>query len=143
MAGRLAMPPANAQVMAPNPASLNLVTTWRHRAAGIEPYSPGAAAAFRRCADDLDASLRSAALDEFTLAEASEQSGYSVDHLARLVRDGKIPNAGRPHVPRIRRGDLPRRAGALPSAPSVAMVGESRRQIAQAVVNSTKGNHDD
>lgn len=44
-----------------------------------------------------------------TLREASELSGYSVDHLARLVRQSSIPNAGRLHSPRIREGDLPRR----------------------------------
>jgi hypothetical protein len=35
------------------------------------------------------------------LAEASAQSGYSQDHLARLIREGRLPNAGRPHAPRI------------------------------------------
>jgi hypothetical protein len=35
--------------------------------------------------------------------------------LGRLLRQGLIPNAGRPHAPRIRRADLPRRAP-LPGA---------------------------
>ncbi len=120
-----------------------LVTAWRQCADDLEPYNPGAANAFRHCADDLEATLRSAAIGELTLAEAAELSGYSVDHLARLVRDGKIPNAGRPRAPRIRRGDLPRRAGTLPQPAPVAMVGVSRRQIARAVVNSEQGAHDD
>ena len=44
-----------------------------------------------------------------SLTEAEQLSGYSRDHLARLVRQGAIPNAGRPNAPRIRRADLPRR----------------------------------
>ena len=44
-----------------------------------------------------------------TLREAAELSGYSTDHLARLVRQAVIPNAGKRHSPRIRLGDLPRR----------------------------------
>ncbi len=60
------------------------------------------------------ASLVERALQEqgdecLTLAEASARSGYSQDHLARLIREGRLPNAGRPHTPRIRAADLPRR----------------------------------
>lgn len=44
-----------------------------------------------------------------TLKAAAEQSGYSVEHLARLVRQGRIPNAGRLSAPRIRAADLPTR----------------------------------
>ena len=40
------------------------------------------------------------------------ESCYSAAHLGRLVREGKVPNAGRPGTPRIARGDLPQ-AGAL------------------------------
>ena len=36
-------------------------------------------------------------------------SGYSADHLGRLVRQGTVPNAGRPSAPRIRMADLPRK----------------------------------
>jgi len=44
-----------------------------------------------------------------TLNEASRISGYSPDHLGRLIRTGTIPNAGRPNSPRMRRADLPRK----------------------------------
>lgn len=46
---------------------------------------------------------------QLTLREAAELSGYSVDHLARLVRSGAIPNSGKRHSPRMRQADLPRR----------------------------------
>ncbi len=48
-----------------------------------------------------------------TLTEAANCSGYSTDHLGRLIRDGTIPNAGRPSAPRIRRRDLPQKPGTL------------------------------
>lgn len=44
-----------------------------------------------------------------TLREAAARTGYSVDHLARLIRQGKLSNAGRHKAPRIRVGDLPQR----------------------------------
>jgi len=50
--------------------------------------------------------------ERLTLAEAAFRSGYSPDHLARLIREGKLPNAGRPRAPRIRAGDLPSRGAA-------------------------------
>ncbi len=106
------------------PASRPLLTpelaaAWRARAADLAEFSRGSAAAFRRCADELEASLQVAALDDLTLAEAAQQSGYSVDHLARLVREGRIPNAGRRGKPMIRRSDLPVRPRKL-DGPRVA-----------------------
>lgn len=41
------------------------------------------------------------------LDEAAARCGLSREHLERLVRQGRIPNAGRKHVPRVRAGDLP------------------------------------
>lgn len=50
------------------------------------------------------------AAELLTLDEAAGRSGYSRDHIARLVRDGAIPNAGSKGRPAVRTGDLPRRA---------------------------------
>ncbi len=58
---------------------------------------------------DLDALQRTEGDIELTLAKAATISGYSREHLARLVRAGKIPNAGRAQAPRVRLQDLPRR----------------------------------
>ncbi len=44
-----------------------------------------------------------------TLGAAATRSGYSIEHLARLVRDGTIPNVGRKYAPRIRVRDLPKK----------------------------------
>jgi hypothetical protein len=52
--------------------------------------------------------IRAAYLDKpLSLIEASERSGYSPDHIGRLVRDGRIPNVGRPNAPKVRARDLP------------------------------------
>ncbi len=72
------------------------------------------------------------------LRDAARESGYSADHLGRLVREGKIPNVGRPHAPRIRRGDLPRKASALRGeAGRLSVLDATPGQIARAVVTST------
>ena len=44
-----------------------------------------------------------------SLSEAARRTGYSSDHLGRLIREGKVHNAGRKGSPRIRLGDLPKR----------------------------------
>jgi hypothetical protein len=46
-----------------------------------------------------------------TLTEAAVCTGYSADHIGRLVRQGKIRNLGRKGAPRVRVRDLPRRVG--------------------------------
>ena len=60
-------------------------------------------------AADLEAAVREYRLASLTLTEAAAESGYSVSHLGRMVRDGTIPNAGRANAPRIAMKDLPRR----------------------------------
>jgi hypothetical protein len=56
-----------------------------------------------------------------TLAQASAESGYSVDHLGRLVREGRLANVGRRRAPRVRRCDLPKKVrgnfAAVPELP--------------------------
>ncbi len=95
----------------PEPAGVrSLPALWRQRAVELRPFAEAAARAFEVAAEDLAAALVTADDRVLTLREASRESGYSADHLARLVRDGTIPNAGRRHAPRIRSADLPRRA---------------------------------
>jgi len=89
-----------------------LPRTWRSRAEELRPYAPAAAEAFARAADELAGALASAADEELTLAEAAAESGYSERRLRELLAAGELPQAGRKGRPRIRRGDLPRRAGA-------------------------------
>ena len=51
-----------------------------------------------------------------SLPEAAARSGYSAEHLGRMIRQGRIPNAGRKGAPQIRVTDLPRKPpGLVPS----------------------------
>ena len=89
---------------------------------------------------DAESAFRDEHLRSLTLTEAAKESGYSPGHLGRLVREGLLPNAGRPNAPRIRSADLPRKAGRLRVSPSAAkLVGARPGQIARAVVTSSKG----
>jgi hypothetical protein len=63
------------------------------------------------CSDELDSSLRQEEDRTVTLKEAAELSGYTADHIGRLVRQGVIPNAGRKGKPLICLSDLPKRRG--------------------------------
>jgi len=105
---------------------------WRRRAAELRPFAEAAARAFEVAAAELAASLAQADEELLTLKEASRESGYSADHLARRVREGAIANAGRPHAPRIRRADLPRRAPVAPGARSGYDVAADARELLSA-----------
>ena len=64
-------------------------------------------------AQELETALNEWQSEELRIAEAAVESGYSKEHLRRCVRDGSIPNAGKPNAPRIRRGDVPKKTGRL------------------------------
>lgn len=86
---------------------------------------------------DFDAVTRGRANELLTLADGAAESGYSAEYLGAMIRQGKIQNAGRPHAPRIRRQDLPRKASRLPDPPpSLKLVGATPRQIARAIISS-------
>jgi len=69
------------------------------------------------CAADLERTMK--AVDErlLSLSEASVASGYSTDHLGRLIRENKIRNHGRRGKPLLREGDLPHRASRVDASP--------------------------
>lgn len=51
--------------------------------------------------------IRRAALETpLSLTEAAKRTGHTPDHIGRLVRLGKLPNAGRKNAPRVRYTDL-------------------------------------
>lgn len=59
---------------------------------------------------DLERVAAGVDVDEpITYAKAVELSGYSVDHIGRLVRDGKLRNVGRKGAPRVLASELPKR----------------------------------
>jgi hypothetical protein len=88
---------------------------------------------------DFDALVASEADEILTLDQAAGECGYTRDHLGRLVREGGLPNAGRPHAPRLRRADLPRKASDLRSPRSrPQLVGADPEQIARSIVTPQK-----
>jgi hypothetical protein len=76
------------------------------------------ARALEWAAAQVEATLRQLSDESLTLAEASRRSGYSPDHLGRLLREHRLPNAGRTGAPRIRAGDLPTRVAGRVAPPS-------------------------
>ena len=115
-----------------------LIDRWRSRAEVFRRHGVAEApATLEACADELEEYVREIANQKLSLEEASEESGYSHDHLSRLIRDGTVPNAGEPGSPRIRRGDLPRKPGHT-TEPASTVDGPipSKVQMARSVVNS-------
>jgi hypothetical protein len=90
-----------------------LVAKWTDRARKLREWAAAKAAArvWEAAARELEVALLDADDELLNLQEASATSGYSAEHLGRLVRQGRIPNAGRPNAPRIRARDLPRKPG--------------------------------
>lgn len=119
------------------------VARWEKQARELEQLGAlvNGAALCRVILQDFTLTLGATADRVASLAEAASESGYSVEHLGRMVRQGRIPNAGRPNAPRIRLGDLPRKpSGKLPQGPgSDDLLGASTRQIVRAVVTSNRG----
>lgn len=90
-----------------------LVEDWKARARKLREWAAAeeAAKAWEAAAAELEAALIGQAERRLNLQEAAAASGYSSDHLGRLLREGRVPNAGRTHAPRIRAGDLPLKPG--------------------------------
>jgi len=85
-----------------------LIARWRSEAELLRRYGDDAMA--RMCemhAREVEDVFESSGAEPLTLSQASVESGFSADHLGRLLRDGALPNAGRRGAPRIRRADLP------------------------------------
>lgn len=75
-----------------------------------------------------------------SLTDAARSSGYSREHLGRLVREGKIANHGSVQRPLVRRADLPTKPGHLPgSEEDDEFTTSSKRQIVRSVVAQGKG----
>lgn len=100
-----------------------LATEWRTEVLGLRRRGADATAeALESCAEELEERVRKWGLERLTLEEAASESGYSYSRLQHCVAGGQIPNAGVAGSPRIRRADLPRKAGRLgrPGGPDLA-----------------------
>jgi len=83
----------------------------------------------------MEQALREQREQRLTLAAAAERSGYSADHLGRLVRTGRLPNAGHRGAPRVRAGDLPMRPArfgvAAPRSGSYDPIADARSLVSR------------
>ena len=118
----------------------HLAEQWRTEAETLRKRGATAqAVVLESCADEMERALRERDNELLNLMEAAQLSGYSSEHLGRMVRDGKIPNAGRPGAPRIRLGDIPRKARQLPDSTHAMQIADgNRRQVVRAIVGHKK-----
>jgi hypothetical protein len=112
--------PPSVQHLASNPdvPAEHLPALWRELASQLSkwPGNDGAVIALLRMADQLELALRRSEGEIISLRVAAQESGYTEDHLGRLVREAKIPNAGCKGSPRVRRADVPKKLQADPPA---------------------------
>lgn len=85
-----------------------LPAAWRAEAEFLKrwPGNEGPVVALQRAADALERSIKLYEEEELTLEQAAEESGYSVDHLGRVLREKPQFNSGDKGRPRVRRRDL-------------------------------------
>jgi len=89
----------------------SLVKRWYAKAELFAEHKcQDVAATYRRVGDELERDLREWEDERLTIQEAAAESGYSTEHLRRLVRDGKLDGERAPGGKsrmRLRRGGLP------------------------------------
>ena len=113
----------------------DLSAAFKEIAAIVREYAGDerGAAIWERAAEMVEESLRQSEWELLTLPQAAQESGYSTDHLGRLIHEGKIPNssavAGSKSILRMH---LPRKPG-HGVAPLHTTVPSSRLQAARAV----------
>ena len=118
------------------PADLPALFKERAAVARENTVDERGAAIWERAAEIAEEAIRQSGLERLTLPQAARESGYSVDHLRRLIDEGTIPNASVDGSKSIFRMHLPRKPGhgvAHGVAPSRPAVPSSRLQAARAV----------
>jgi hypothetical protein len=100
----------------------NLRRSWNAKADEFaDHHCDAAAAAYRQAAEDVERELRAWNRELLTIAEAAEESGYSKEHLRRLVRKDKLlteRGKGARSRLHLRRGVLPAKSGQTPGGAS-------------------------
>ncbi len=90
----------------------SLPDQWRSEAEMARRIGADAQAkTLEKCAADLEANEREEQARTITFREAADSSGFTYTALEKMVRAGRLPNAGTKHRPRLRVADLPRKGG--------------------------------
>ena len=110
-----------------------LVARWLMDAAGFRRVEAlGQAAMLEKAASELRAVCRAEEGRLLTIAEASQATGYSADHLRRLVNQGKLDNLGGRGIIRVRARDLPRKPTLASTASITQLHCTSRQQVVRS-----------
>jgi len=121
-------------------ATRNALSLIRSKAAELRQAFAGEAPAraLEWAAERFEEAIKCADEELLSLEEASRRSGYSSEHLARLVRTGRIPD-GRPPGSRgriyIRASDLPTRS------PQAHTPSADVHELASRLLGGRKGHH--
>ena len=98
-------------------AMKDLVARWRSEAETVERCGQEPTGKLiRRLSAEVEEALRDDQNETLTLAEAALESGYSVEHLRKMVAAETVPNAGERGRPRIRRIDIPLKRATQPGS---------------------------
>lgn len=113
-----------------------LVDKWRAEVGNLSSlyFDERVSRIVSRLADELSEALESDNNELLTLEQAATESGYSSEHLGRMVRTGKLANAGRSRSPRIRRAELPFKTSRLRADESSLNIASGRAAIARSIV---------
>ena len=115
----------------------DLPAEWRGTATVFREHAnEPVAIAYERCAQALEKALVAGGEEVLTLGEAAQESGYSPDHLGRMIRERQLRNAGRMGAPAIRRRDLPMKAirrEAVAAAPTLPHT--TNAQVVQSIID--------
>jgi hypothetical protein len=113
----------------------SLPELWRREAIVLRRRgAAGQADALESCAAELVAWQHERAFESLTLEQAEQESGYSYSALEKMVRRGELENVGEKGRPRVRRGDLPRKAVRSAKGQDLAgsvLEGRDRRGLAR------------
>ena len=115
-----------------------LVPSWRARAGKLREWASAekAARAWEAAAGELEAALAAVEHELLNLQQAAKRSGYSPDHLGRLLREGRVPNSGRENAPKIKVSDLPRKPGQVPAQEVTRHATAAKELIARSFLNA-------
>jgi hypothetical protein len=89
----------------------DLPQAWRERAKGFRKHGISEAAdTLEVCAAELEEEWWLWQTEPLSLQEAADTSGFSYSAIQKMVANEELENVGEKGSPRVRRGDLPKKA---------------------------------